>query len=162
MGDTKRGIEFAKFIKRNYPKNKFKTVIIPADGNLVTANELASHFDSIVVIDPKPRKRPKSPNIKLRGGLFFSDSDIEADLILGMHPDEATGEIIEYSKINRVPFAIVPCCALGKFSPRKTTYSGWLNILKQRISGFTSFKETILDIKGRNIIIYTHRISLKP
>ena len=102
---------------------------------MVTANNLANYFDSIIVVDPKPRQKPKNKNIKLRGGLFFSNCNLDADLIIGMHPDEATGEIIEYARLKNIPFAIVPCCAVGKFSPKtqKTTYNGWINILKQKI-----------------------------
>lgn len=44
----------------------------------------------------------------------------DADLILGLHPDQATDDIVEMSLSHRKVFAVVPCCVFPKlFSHRK-------------------------------------------
>ncbi len=49
----------------------------------------------------------------------------KADLIIGLHPDEATDDIIEMSMQDFKPFVCVPCCVFpNKFPNRKLKASG--------------------------------------
>ena len=49
----------------------------------------------------------------------------QADVIIGLHPDEATDDIIEMSMKYFKPFICVPCCVFpNKFPNRKLKSSG--------------------------------------
>ena len=49
----------------------------------------------------------------------------KADLIIGLHPDEATDDVIEMSMKYFKPFVCVPCCVFpNKFPNRKLKASG--------------------------------------
>lgn len=154
MGDTKRGLVVSKFIKEKYPINKLSKIFVPADGNLILASHL-HQYDEVLVFDPQARAYPKKKNIKLRKKGFYAENklDFKPDLIVGLHPDHATGEIIEYGLKTGIPICIVPCCALGKFSDKieRRSYAQWMNILKQKIP---NHKITDLPIRGRNKIIW--------
>lgn len=46
-------------------------------------------------------------------------------LVLGMHPDEATDNIVDYAIRERIPFAVVPCCVFPHLFPgRRFTPDG--------------------------------------
>ncbi len=37
--------------------------------------------------------------------------------IVALHPDEATGDIVEYAVQNRIPFIVIPCCVFSRLFP---------------------------------------------
>ena len=41
------------------------------------------------------------------------------DVVVGMHPDQATEPIVDFSLRHKKPFAIVPCCVFPKENPRR-------------------------------------------
>jgi len=53
MGDERRDQEFARFIKRNWPK--VHSVLVVADGKGRLARRLANAFFQTRIIDPDPR-----------------------------------------------------------------------------------------------------------
>eukprot|EP01130_Rhizamoeba_saxonica_P000231 TRINITY_DN10219_c0_g1_i1.p2 TRINITY_DN10219_c0_g1~~TRINITY_DN10219_c0_g1_i1.p2 ORF type:complete len:132 (-),score=17.29 TRINITY_DN10219_c0_g1_i1:14-409(-) len=82
----------------------------------------------------------------------------DIQLVVGLHPDEATEEIVDYGLNNNISFAVVPCCVFPDlFSDRYVndtpvrTYPQFLEYLKQKDS---SIKVDHLPIKGRNTVLY--------
>ena len=72
-----------------------------------------------------------------------------------MHPDEATGEIIRYAGVFGIPYAVVPCCIVGKDSLGVSNFQDWLNRLKSiATKGNLTFHEYTLKMSGKNIVIF--------
>jgi hypothetical protein len=38
-------------------------------------------------------------------------------VVIGMHPDQATGSIVEFAMENDKPFAVIPCCVFPRLFP---------------------------------------------
>ena len=48
----------------------------------------------------------------------------KAKLVLGMHPDQAAGPIVEYAVSHGIDFAVVPCCVYSDEFPKRKMKSG--------------------------------------
>lgn len=74
--------------------------------------------------------------------------------IVGLHPDQAAGAIIDFSLALRVPFAIVPCCVYSaEFTKRKVdgeqvkSYDDLLRFLQAK---HPAIRAQDLDFEGKN------------
>uniref|UniRef100_A0A7S2RQX7 Uncharacterized protein n=1 Tax=Mucochytrium quahogii TaxID=96639 RepID=A0A7S2RQX7_9STRA len=135
------------------------------------------------VIDPYARKQEIKKRyvkkIKQSGGLLptfkymmFNRETIQTDdlaplvkgasCIIGMHPDQATGDIVDVAVENKIPFAVVPCCVFTKdFPDRKTALGERVETLNQLIEWLTakheSMKTDYLHIEGRNKVLFMRK-----
>jgi len=84
----------------------------------------------------------------------------KCNLIIGLHPDQAAGEIAKFAISRNIPWCIVPCCVYSQcFTKRKLkdgthvkTYDHlvrWLCELDPRARVAT------LDMEGKNKVVYT-------
>lgn len=150
MGDSRRNSIFASFIKRNY---KVSSVLVVADGKGELASELLKQGFSVRVIENKPRFQGHLPKgLKYTKGWFTEDSPVFEDIIVGMHPDEATSEIVLAAKKNKKKFAVVPCCVVGRFSDGITHSQQWHSRLRSLYGGA---RETTLPFGGKNTVIFS-------
>ena len=139
MGDSARFIVTAEFILRNYPRAK--SILCVADGKGDLAKILNKEGKNAQIIDP------------VYNGLYFSrDFKHPCDLVVGLHPDEATGEIVIYGERMKIPYLIVPCCIKGKEAVGVRGFDQWINKL-QRLSK-NSLRETLLPMRGANRILF--------
>ena len=81
---------------------------------------------------------------------------LDATLLLGMHPDQATEPIVDLGLALRVPFAVVPCCVFpdaAMFSHRKEvrTYEAFLTYLCAKDPGMV---RVTLPFDGKNIMLF--------
>lgn len=149
MGDANRHIEFARFIDKRF---KAKKILVVADGKGELGRKLANRGYQVHIIEAKPRFKGKlHPSITYSKGWFTEDTPVEADLIVGMHPDEATSSIILAAKKQNIPWAVVPCCVVGPHSNGIGNYVRWLNKLGQLAEKYYSFN---LKISGCNTTLY--------
>ena len=153
MGDTRRGIVMAEYIKRHFPR--INKIISVADGNLILSNELCHNY-TVSVYDPKIRNRNKFINI--HKGLFLANNSELCDLVVGIHPDGATGEIVDYSIKNRINGIIVPCCIIGKYA--NECNNNWAQLLANKLKRFFNVEIDLLPISGKNLAIRYWRKSL--
>ncbi len=158
MGDPRRFEIFSKNIYYKYPPEKYPTVLVIADGNLELSKCLYQYGYSVTVFEPKPRLQNVSQlflkKVTLIRKWFTKEEKIKSSsLIVGMHPDEATVEIIQYAKINNIPFAVVPCCILGdkRFTINCHRYSDWIDRLMRIIQGT---EREVLGINGKSTMIF--------
>jgi hypothetical protein len=152
MGDKNRSNLMAECISKNF--NKIKTVLIVADGDGTLSSKLAEKGYNAIAIEAKPRQSSSRKNVDYRKGWFSANYRVNADLIVGMHPDEATSEIIRWAIKNRKPFAVCPCCIIGFGSKSVSSFKGWLNYLKSlaRRADYNVF-ECSLRMTGKNIVL---------
>jgi len=154
MGDERRNDAFALFIKKRFPK--VKTILVVADGKCVLSRKLTNKKFTTIAMDAAIRNEKTHKKIKYIKGWFDRNYPIpeEVDLIVGMHPDEATAEIILAAKKNNLPWAIVPCCLKGKESKNVQNFTDWINKLK---NFDYPCNEAILKIKGKNKVLFKQK-----
>ena len=155
MGDERRGAVFALWIVKNFPKAQH--ILDIAGGKGQVARKLANKKRRVHVIDVDPRfeGRPH-PRIFYQSGWFEEDSIIgkRFDLVVGMHPDEATGEIIRYAIKHEIPFSVVPCCIKGRDAQNIGSFADWMKRLSSiAVKAGYSVQQDKLKMRGKNYII---------
>lgn len=90
-----------------------------------------------------------------------------AQILVGLHPDECTEDILDAALIREKPFAIVPCCVFpGIFTSRmrrdpttgKTSHvRSYEHFLDYLLAKDSRLEKTELDFEGRNTVIYLPR-----
>ena len=152
MGDERRGETFARFIVRQW--KRIETVLVVADGKGQVARKLANKGLHCRVVEASPRLAGNEhPRIVYQQGWFTETSEVKEDLVVGMHPDEATAEIILAAIRNDKPWAVVPCCVKGRHAKNvKNNFTAWIDFLS-RIG--SPCRTANLPISGRNIILYS-------
>lgn len=82
-------------------------------------------------------------------------------LVVGLHPDQAAGEIIEFALSMGIPYCIVPCCVYSDMFPKRKLRDGttrvrtfdhlveWLREKDPRA------RTTTLDLEGKNTVVYS-------
>lgn len=81
--------------------------------------------------------------------------------VVGMHPDQAAGAIVDFALHRRIPFALTPCCTYSKQFPRRrlkngvpvTTYEQLVQFLMEKNS---NIRRAELAFEGKNIVLYWH------
>jgi uncharacterized UPF0146 family protein len=145
MGDSKRGIEFSLFIKRSFPIDKYHNIADIAGGKKgVVAKELSKLGYKVTSFDVRKNKSLKKYDFKHKDVTKLKFKTKEYDLIVGMHPDEATWHIIRLAHESKTSFAVVPCCV---HPPEKVNVShkNWIKYLQQKADNF-GFKTQIISL----------------
>ena len=144
MADLQRFSLFARFLVARFDARR----VFDVAGGLGKLNEaLTALGRHVVTFD----RRHKHLDVPYAQRTFTLDEPCEADLIVGMHPDGATGVIIEYAALHRLSFAIVPCC-----SDNGMAYKPWMRHLTAlaRARGFREVGEETLPMRGRARVVY--------
>jgi hypothetical protein len=83
--------------------------------------------------------------------------------LVGLHPDEATEQIVTTALSLQKPFAVVPCCVLHNLFPNRVLYDKHGNASGVRkVGAFIQYllamdprmRTAKLDINGRNIVVF--------
>jgi hypothetical protein len=72
------------------------------------------------------------------------------DLIVGLHPDQATESIINVALANSIPFCIVPCCVFPASGVRDMSFEQWVEYLMRKDE---RIEKGWLDVKGKNLVL---------
>ncbi len=99
------------------------------------------------------------------GGLPVLDSPAvdcvarEADVIVGLHPDQPTADIVTYCVAHRKPFAVVPCCVFNRLFPHRRLKCGRSvhsreDLIEYLCEMHPSIKTEKLPFEGANIMVY--------
>lgn len=147
MGDKRRFNEFAKTLIKYIPDCRIADV---AGGKGYNRAALADYgYKNVETWD----KRYKHIPGKQIYSLFNWRTAPHYDAVVGMHPDEASDEIILFSAKHGIPAAICPCCtkpsAVAYWGANK--YRHWvehlLNLAKERKM---QVKHEVMKFNGRN------------
>lgn len=155
MGDSRRFSLFADFISRQFPDRRLDIADVAAGkGGLKAALYLVG-YRRVTAWDRRHKLAKPRPGQRFQ--LFDHRSAPRGyRLVVGMHPDQATDEIILYAAKHRVPFAVCPCCVLpsGTGYAGRNDYDAWVRHLTDvaraarfRVDAFT------LPMNGRNGVL---------
>jgi hypothetical protein len=123
----------------------------PADGSN-EHSECIHHDEDPYENDVKPKETPT----------FEHASSVVkgANLIVGMHPDQAVDAIIDAALDRNITFFVVPCCTYSSEFPQRkvfssnkivTTYNELLDYLQSKSP---DIKRHILPFEGKNVCLY--------
>ena len=154
MGDRRRFDLFAQLIERRWPERGLRIADVAGGQGGLRAALHQRGYRQVVTFD-KRKGRAHRPGY--RYGWFDADARGEFDLLVGMHPDEATDVIIVTAWRRGLPFAVVPCCALPTLIPYRGAQAGlqpWFRHLAReaRKLGF-EVEESSLPMSGANLVL---------
>jgi hypothetical protein len=152
MGDSLRFKVFANYIKINFPK--VKSIADIAGGKGALQIELKKLGYTVTTYDKRHTRI--SRNLSYKYAYFDNRVKDHYDLLVGMHPDEATDVIVTEAIKRNIPFCVVPCCVIPHAIKcnKNISYYSWINHLKQVVES-SKYKviEYELPIKGKNIVL---------
>ena len=156
-------------------------VLDVAGGKGDVSVELAQHGVACTVVEPNLRAKPAKRRvagggsgaahaIQWRQATFVGDeTDLpEFDLIVGLHPDQATEPIVDAALQTRKAFAVVPCCVFASERPRivrtkggqdraVVSYGEFVDYLQQKAAAAgRSCHLAFLPVRGKNRVLYAH------
>ena len=164
MGDRRRFRVVAEFLCRAFPGAHRIADVGGGHGRLSVELRLRGRWP--VVVDPRgdlglPKAvrrhlrrhsmktgcSPTFPRIHAR----IEDIDLSRfDLIVGLHPDQATEPLIRRAVACGLPFAVVPCCVMPLDGIRRS-YQQWLEYLR---SLAPHAQLCPLPFDGRNLVVF--------
>lgn len=83
----------------------------------------------------------------------------DCGVLLAMHPDQATGAVLEAALELQKPFAIVPCCVFSRQFPHRRTETGGTVSTYEELCDWIQtqdpeIKRATLPFHGRNTVLY--------
>ena len=159
MGDSRRFEVLAKFIMKNFVPCSVADV---AGGQGYLSFALTQHGYSCTVIDPrktnlskKERQIARCKNIEFRRlqKEFEPEMAYEYDLIVGLHPDQATEAICEAALIKSC--IIVPCCQYWSGIENHGSPNLAETIRRKFRRNGVKWWETFLKMNGKNLVFVT-------
>ncbi len=174
---------FATWLVETFALSSGSRVLDVAGGKGDVSIELAHHGVACTVVEPNLRPSAKrrgatgagaranaAPVVQWREATFAGDeTDLPPhDLIVGLHPDQATEPIVDAALRTGVPFAIVPCCVFASERPRTlrteggrdmpvVAYGEFVEYLQQKATAAgRSCRLAFLPLRGKNRVLYAH------
>lgn len=150
MGDTRRFDAFGDFVGRNWPDRMLRIADVAGGKGGLHAALYQRGYPNVVTFD-KRRNRANPARSHYRYGWFDESVTEPFDLILGMHPDEATDVAMAYALERGLPYAVVPCCVKPMVWPfGGHEYGDWLSHLARKGGS----RQAALPITGRNVVLF--------
>ena len=174
-----RNTEFADFLVNTFGLENLKKgkILDIAGGKGLTSYNLTTKYGlNCMIIDPRgvtlPKKfskqlEKKNLTIQENRTMFSFDSCKEfiknCSLIIGMHPDEATVEIVNTALHYKLNFAVVPCCVFHSKFPERKLKSGksvveYNDIINYILEKDNNIQIDFLNIEGRNKVLFKKAI----
>ena len=82
-------------------------------------------------------------------------------VLVAMHPDQATGAVLETALALHKPFAIVPCCVFPRLFPQRLTPTGRTVCSYEELCDWIQAQDpqqkiqrAALPFHGRNVVLY--------
>jgi len=166
MGDSRRFDLFAAFIERQVNNKSARIADVAAGKGYLSLALRERGYKNVVSFEPKARPAVRGLQYRAK---YFDGGDF--DVIVGMHPDQATDVILDEAIRIKAMAIVVPCCALATrwtfwnmphiqrggipFHRQNTTYSRWLRHLKgESAKRGLNLDETTLPMNGRSVVLY--------
>ena len=83
-----------------------------------------------------------------------------ASALIALHPDEATGDVVQIATEKRIPFVVVPCCVFCRLFPHRRCKSNQMvstygDLLEYLIEKDSSIRQSELPFEGKNKVIWS-------
>lgn len=158
MSDNGRFREFSQIITKEFPDRKRSIAdIAGGKGKLAFVLRRDFGYNNVTTFD-KEKRRIRMKGVNYRHKEFIPRDGKRFDLLVGLHPDEATDLIIYTAGKWKVPFIVCPCCPkpnVTNVSEKVSlNYNGWVRHLEtfaQRCGFYTRKRK--IDIDGKNIVL---------
>ena len=166
MGDSRRSKAFAGFVQETFPQSQRIADIAGGSGQLsFWLHELGKEP---TIIDPCETRLPSWLRRKLRkqslreGRLVqvprlrktIEEVNLDSfDLLVAMHPDEATEPALRQALDHDMDFAIVPCCVFPMDGVKRSREE-WPHYLASLAPGIET---AALPIAGANTVLWRRR-----
>lgn len=87
------------------------------------------------------------------------DAVCGCSIIIGMHPDQAAEQLIEFALRNNKPFAVVPCCVYQKQFPKryfqeKRPVRVYGELVEYLLEKHPAIRALEMDFDGKNVLLY--------
>ena len=171
MAPKRRRFEVvARFVAERFPRPATTTVLDVAGSTGVLGYHLAEYGYTVTVIDPRRRAvRRRYRKAAQKAGFIsrlryerrpLQDSDC-ADLLVGLHPDEATEGIVRLAVKLGVGFVVVPCCVMPQDGVRRS-FEDWCGYLIGLVPAAYEVHREHLPMDGANLAIWARRPDPEP
>lgn len=152
MGDPNRFRAFADLIVSTYPDRSLRIADVASGKGLLRAELFQRGYRRVESWDVRKRNATGRPGYVY--GLFDYRTAPAYDLVLGMHPDGGTDQVVKYGCTRRVPFAVCPCCVIPTATEFAGDYDGWMgHLAKTATEGGLRVSGTDLGIQGRSRVL---------
>jgi hypothetical protein len=155
VGDPRRFSLLADLIQERFPDTRLPIADVAAGKGHLKAALYLRGYRKVTAWDRRRKLAKARPGQKFQ--LFdYRNAPRDYRLVLGMHPDEATDQIILYAAKHRVPFVVCPCCTKPSAVPYEgpTSFSAWANHLRALARGGRMVLEEVeLPMGGRNLVL---------
>lgn len=159
MGDRRRFQVFAEFIARQVPDRRARIADVAAGKGALSFALRRLGYENVVPFEPRPRKGGHVRRLGMRVGLFEAGAE-PFDVVVGMHPDEATDHVLDAALRSRGTLSIVvPCCVRPSAWPWPESWGAshwaWLgHLVKESKRRGLRLGETSLPMHGRNTVLF--------
>jgi hypothetical protein len=155
MGDPKRFDLFASAVEVRHPDRSTRIADVASGKGGLHAALWTRGYKNVTSWDKRKRNAKMRPGF--RYGLFdHRNATRDYDLVIGMHPDEATDQIVMYAVKHRKPFLVCPCC----IKPTASVFNGsgydeWVQHLLGLTTDAGGWNIELIDLpmRGRNLVI---------
>jgi len=155
MGDPRRFDLFARLIKSIFSPTIYPLIadIAGGKGHLQTA--LREHGFKPTTFDKRAYRKDRPGRFNYRYRYFDDKINETFNLLVGMHPDEATDVIITQAAKRSIPFAVCPCCVMPETTilMQQYNYPNWLAHLRNVAERSHVVSEYRLKMAGRAIVL---------
>lgn len=89
------------------------------------------------------------------------DTLLQCSLLVGLHPDQAVGAIVDFALTFNKPFAVLPCCVYSKHFPKRhlpgpprKQVTSYEDLCQWICNKNPDIQRTELPIEGKNVLLY--------
>lgn len=157
MGDRRRFDLFADLIQRLVPDRSARIADVAAGKGYLSWALRQRGFKHTTPFEPNPRRGGQVTRLGMHVRDFTPGLARDYDVLVGMHPDDATDCILSGAAIARTTAIVVPCCTRPRawsYWGQRRSYVEWMQhlTLRSQQAGL-SIRETTLPMTGRNRVL---------
>ena len=121
----------------------------------IVSNSVYHNIDSLPFVHIRSEYHFKNPEKSIPK---IVETIKNCGMIIGVHPDQATEDIVDAALAYKKPFAILPCCVFAELNPGRIIEGRKVRTYEDLISYLLSKDESIqcfsLPFVGRNKVLY--------
>ena len=157
MGDLRRHDLFARFIATQVPDRSARIADVAAGKGYLSFALRHLGYRNVVPFEPAPRKGGQVTRLGMQARNFTPSLAAGFDVLVGMHPDEATDCILDAAATTGAKAIVCPCCAkptAWAYWGAKCAYNEWVaHLEKQSARRGLVLRRDVLPMNGRSLVL---------